>query len=165
MTPSNRELALLDSGEYLYLRELSEPRDNWLQLVVQVTREIGIRMALGSTVGHAMVQIGRSGAGGSVLGLVLGLALCAGVLRVMRSVVYGVGVYDVPTILGVVLVLASMTLIATTVSTLRIASIDPANTLRDELSTPGYIRIGHRTSAAPLLHFCDDRVDQAFHTS
>jgi hypothetical protein len=29
------ELALLDSGEHLYLRELSEPRDNSLQLVVQ----------------------------------------------------------------------------------------------------------------------------------
>jgi ABC-type antimicrobial peptide transport system permease subunit len=100
--------------------------------VAQRTREIGIRMALGSTVGHAMVQIGRSGVGGSVLGLVLGLALCAGVLRVMRSVVYGVGVYDVPTILGVVLVLASVTLIATVLPTLRIASIDPAKTLRDE---------------------------------
>jgi len=93
---------------------------------------LGIRMALGSTVSHAMVQIGRSGVGGSVLGLVLGLVLCAGVLRVMRSVVYGVRVYDVPTILGVVLVLASVTLIATAVPTLRIASIDPAKTLRDE---------------------------------
>jgi hypothetical protein len=31
MTPSNMELALLDSGEYLYLRELSEPGDNSLQ--------------------------------------------------------------------------------------------------------------------------------------
>ena len=101
-------------------------------IVAQKTREIGIRMALGSTVRQAMVQIGRSGVGGSVLGLVLGLALCAGVLRVMRSVVYGVGVYDVPTILGVVLVLASVTLIATAVPTLRIASIDPAKTLRDE---------------------------------
>jgi macrolide transport system ATP-binding/permease protein len=88
-------------------------------------REIGIRMALGPTVSHAMVQIGRFGVGGSVLGLVLGLALCAGVLRVMRRVVYGVGVYDLPTILGVVLVLASVTLIATAVPTLRIASIDP----------------------------------------
>jgi ABC-type antimicrobial peptide transport system permease subunit len=61
-------------------------------MVAQRAREIGIRMALGSTVGHAMVQIGRSGVGGSVLGLILGLVLCAGVLRVMRSVVYGVGV-------------------------------------------------------------------------
>jgi ABC-type antimicrobial peptide transport system permease subunit len=50
----------------------------------------------------------------------------------MRSVVYGVGVYDMPTILGVVLVLVSVTLIATAVPTLRIARIDPAKTLRDE---------------------------------
>src|SRR5260221_14618941 len=38
-------------------------------LVAQQTREIGIRMALGSTVGQAMVQVGRPGAGASVLGL------------------------------------------------------------------------------------------------
>src|SRR5207244_7245571 len=74
-------------------------------LVAQRTREIGIRMALGSTVGQAMVQIGRSGAGASVLGLFLGLPLCAGALRVMRSVLYGVGVYDVPTLTAVVLTL------------------------------------------------------------
>jgi len=101
-------------------------------MVAQRTREIGIRMALGSTVGQAMVQIGRSGAGASVLGLFLGLVLCAGALRVMRSVLYGVGVYDVPTILTVVFVLASATLIATTLPTLRIARIDPARTLREE---------------------------------
>ncbi|HEY6292045.1 MAG TPA: ADOP family duplicated permease [Terriglobia bacterium] len=101
-------------------------------LVALRTREIGIRMALGSTVGRAMVEIGRSGAGASVLGLVLGLALCLGALRVMRSVLYGVGVYDVPTILTVVLMLASVTLISTTVPTLRIARINPAKTLRDE---------------------------------
>jgi len=101
-------------------------------LVAQQTREIGIRMALGSTVGQAMVRIGRPGAGASVLGLFLGLVLCAAALRVMRSVLYGVGVYDLPTILTVVLMLAAVTLIATTVPTLRIARIDPAQTLRDE---------------------------------
>ena len=101
-------------------------------LVAQQTREIGIRMALGSTVGQAMAQIGRPGAGASLLGLFLGLVLCSGALRVMRGVLYGVGVYDLPTILTVVLTLASVTLIATTVPTLRIARIDPAQTLRDE---------------------------------
>jgi ABC-type lipoprotein release transport system permease subunit len=50
----------------------------------------------------------------------------------MRSVLYGVGVYDVPTIVTVILTLASVTLIATAVPTLRIARIDPAKTLRDE---------------------------------
>jgi ABC-type lipoprotein release transport system permease subunit len=38
----------------------------------------------------------------------------------------------VPTILSVVLVLASVTVVVTTVPTLRIARIDPAKTLRDE---------------------------------
>jgi ABC-type lipoprotein release transport system permease subunit len=50
----------------------------------------------------------------------------------MRSVLYGVGVYDASTILTVVLILASVTLIAGTVPTLRIARIDPAQTLREE---------------------------------
>jgi predicted permease len=100
--------------------------------VAQKTREIGIRMALGSTVGQAMVEIGRSGAGASVLGLFLGLVLCAGALRVMRSVLYGVGVYDARTLATVALTLALVTLLATTLPTLRIAKIDPANTLREE---------------------------------
>jgi predicted permease len=101
-------------------------------MVAQRTREIGIRMALGSTLSQAMVQIGRSGAGASVLGLFLGLVLCAGALRVMRSALYGVGVYDAPTLATVVLTLILVTLLATTLPTLRIARIDPANTLREE---------------------------------
>jgi predicted permease len=101
-------------------------------IVAQKTREIGIRIALGSTIRHAMVDIGAPGVRASALGLILGLVLCAGALRVMHSVLYGVGVYDVPTILTAVLILAAITLIATAVPTLRIAGIDPATTLRDE---------------------------------
>ncbi len=101
-------------------------------IVAQKTREIGIRIALGSSVRQAMLHIGAPGVRASLLGLILGLILCAGALRAMHSVLYGVGVYDAPTILAVVLVLASVTLIATTVPTLRIAGIDPAKTLREE---------------------------------
>jgi predicted permease len=101
-------------------------------MVAQRTREIGIRIALGSTVRRAMVQVGGPGVRASAAGLVVGLVLCAAALRTMRSVLYGVGVYDVPTIAGVVLTLIAVTLLATTMPTLRIARIDPAKTLRDE---------------------------------
>ena len=101
-------------------------------MVAQRTREIGIRMALGSTVGQAMMEIGFSGAGASLVGVVLGLALSAGALRVMRSVLYGVGVYDTPTLAAVVLTLTAVTVLATALPTLKIAKIDPATTLREE---------------------------------
>ena len=101
-------------------------------IVAQKTREIGIRIALGSTIRDAMIHTGEPGVRAAILGLVLGLILCAGTLRAMRSVLYGIGVYDLPTILAVVLTLAIVTLIATAVPALRVARIDPAQTLRDE---------------------------------
>jgi ABC-type lipoprotein release transport system permease subunit len=101
-------------------------------IVAQKTREIGIRLALGSTFRQAMVNIGGPGVRAAALGLILGLVLSAGALRAMRSELYGVGVYDAPTVVSVVLILASVTLIAGTVPTLRIARIDPAQTLREE---------------------------------
>jgi macrolide transport system ATP-binding/permease protein len=101
-------------------------------LVAQRTREIGIRMALGSTVRQAMAHVGGSGLRASGAGLVLGLALCGLALRVMRSVLYGVGVYDAPTMAAVLMILAVITVVATVAPTLRIVRIDPARTLREE---------------------------------
>ena len=101
-------------------------------IVAQRRREIGIRIALGSTIQKAMIDVGSSGVGASALGLVVGLILCVGALRAMRTVLYGVGVYDAPTILAVVLTLSAVTLLATSVPALRVARIDPAKTLREE---------------------------------
>jgi len=101
-------------------------------MVTQRTREIGIRIALGATTRRAMIHIGGSGVGASALGLILGLILCAGALRAMRGVLYGIGVYDAPTILVVVLTVSAVTLLATIAPTLRIARIDPASVLREE---------------------------------
>lgn len=101
-------------------------------LVEQRTREIGIRMALGSTARNAMMQIGKTGVGASTAGLILGLILSAGVLRAMRSALYGVGLYDATTMTIVVMILVIITLLATILPALRITRIDPAKTLREQ---------------------------------
>jgi len=101
-------------------------------LVAQRTREIGIRMALGSTLGTAMFEIGRSGASAALVGVALGLGLSLGALRAMRSLLYGVGVYDGPALAAAVLGLLLSSLLATVLPTLKIARIDPAVTLRGE---------------------------------
>ncbi len=101
-------------------------------IVAQKTREIGLRIALGSTIGQAMAHAGGPGMRASSLGVMVGLAVCTGALRAMRSVLYGVDIYDLRTILGVTAILAIVTLLATLLPTLRIAGIDPATTLREE---------------------------------
>lgn len=101
-------------------------------LVTQKTREIGIRIALGSSVRQAMSHVSSSGIRAAAAGLVLGLVLCFLALRTMSSVLYGVRVYDAPSLLGVVGTLAAVALLAATFPALRIARIDPAKTLREE---------------------------------
>ena len=101
-------------------------------LIAQRTREIGIRMALGSSIRQAMVDVGSAGIVAAAVGLVSGLALSFIALRVLRSELYGVRDYDpltltlVPIFLGVIAALASF------LPTLRITRIDPAVTLRME---------------------------------
>ena len=100
--------------------------------VAQRTREIGIRIALGSSIAQAMVQVAGSGVRASIAGLVAGLVLCVVALGGMRSVLYGVGVYDGPTMGLVVFSLLAVSLVAASLPVLRIARINPATTLRDQ---------------------------------
>ncbi len=101
-------------------------------MVAQRKREIGLRIALGSTIRQAMRHVAAPGIRSSAIGIVLGLLLCLGVLRVMRTVLYGVSVYDVPSMAGVAVVLTVVTMLAALIPTLRIAGTDPATTLRDD---------------------------------
>ena len=101
-------------------------------LVVQRTREIGIRIALGSTIEEAMLHVGSSGLFATGGGLVAGIALSFVLLRALASQVYGVKTYDPITFVAVLLVLAVIAVVASFLPTLRISRIQPADTLRAE---------------------------------
>jgi ABC-type antimicrobial peptide transport system permease subunit len=101
-------------------------------LVVQRTREIGIRMALGSSIRQAMVDVGSAGVVAAAVGMVSGLALSFIVLRVLRSELYGVRDYDPLTLAVISIFIALIGAVASFLPTLRITRIDPAVTLRME---------------------------------
>ena len=101
-------------------------------LVLQRTRELGIRNALGATVPQAMYSIGRSALATSCLGLALGVILSAVTVHAMKSQIYGIATYD-PATFGLSLALLAVVAVGSTlVPVLRIVRIDPANVLRAE---------------------------------
>ncbi len=101
-------------------------------LVVQRRREIGIRIALGCTLGGAIVRAGLGAATAVGGGVVAGLALSFLALRALKSEIYGVSPYDRVTLFCVPLLLLLIAAVASLLPALRIATIDPAETLRAE---------------------------------
>ena len=101
-------------------------------MVAQRTREIGIRMALGSSVRQAMMEVGSSGIVAVALGLTGGLGLSVISVRLIKSQLYGVQIYDPVTFVAVLLLLILAAAAATFLPTRKIALIDPASTLRAE---------------------------------
>ena len=100
--------------------------------VVQRTREIGIRVALGAQRGQIFGLIIRHGLMLSALGIVIGLAaaLCMG--RLLTSFLYDVTSTDPLTIVSVSLFIAAIALGASLLPARRAASINPVEALRTE---------------------------------
>jgi predicted permease len=101
-------------------------------LVIQRTREIGIRIALGSTTAQAMLHVGASGVVAAAGGLVSGIVLASLAMRVISSQIYGVSTHDPLTFVTVPLILAFTAGAASFLPALRISRIQPADTLRAE---------------------------------
>ena len=101
-------------------------------MVVQRRREFGIRIAFGSSIRQAMVDVGSGGMKAALYGLLLGVAASLIVLRVLRSVLYGIRYYDPLTLALVAIGLLAIAVVASVLPALRLAKLNPAETLRTE---------------------------------
>ncbi|HKY45889.1 MAG TPA: ABC transporter permease [Pyrinomonadaceae bacterium] len=100
--------------------------------VVQRTREIGIRMALGAQAGNVVVLVLRQGMKLVLLGLVIGIPASLGVARLLSSMLVGVTTTDALTIAIVTALLTAVTLLACYLPARRATRVDPLETLRYE---------------------------------
>ncbi len=100
--------------------------------VLQRTRELGIRVALGSTSGEVFRLVLGQGVAILALGLAAGLAGAFFLTRWMASLLYGVSPFDPVVFLAVGGVLTVVALIATGVPALRATRVDPVVALSSE---------------------------------
>jgi ABC-type antimicrobial peptide transport system permease subunit len=100
--------------------------------VLQRTKEIGIRMALGAaerSVGWMFVRYGLLLAG---MGTVLGILTAAAMTRVLSSLLFNVSPLDLPTYAAVMLALTATAVLASALPAWRAARVNPVDALRAE---------------------------------
>jgi len=117
-------LALLISSVGLYAVVASR--------VSERTRELGVRMALGSTPSDVMWLVMRGGARLGLVGLIIGLGGAVVVARLMSALLYGMSPADPFTFVAVALTLAAVVLVATYIPARRAVKLDPIIALRTE---------------------------------
>jgi len=96
------------------------------------TREMGVRLALGSTPDQLTRLLIADGARLGVWGMAAGLAGALFVARTMASILFGVSAFDPITIGFVSGTLVSVVLLATYLPARRVARLDPVGVLRNE---------------------------------
>jgi ABC-type antimicrobial peptide transport system permease subunit len=101
------------------------------QTVVERTRELGIRLALGATVAGTVVTVALPGMLLALLGAALGMVLAALASSFMAHFLTGVAPSDPLTYGAVSALLAAVAAGASALPALRVAAIDPVESLRE----------------------------------
>jgi predicted permease len=101
-------------------------------LVAQRTREIGIRVALGSTRASILRLVLREGFELVLIGLVLGIVGAVSLQKVVATEIYGVRALDPLVLASVMALLAMVALAACAVPARRAMRVDPIVALRSE---------------------------------
>jgi putative ABC transport system permease protein len=99
--------------------------------VSQRTREIGLRMALGASGGRTVGLVVRNSLTMLAAGVGMGLVAAIFVAYSMRSVLYGIGPFDLPAFSIAALALVAAGLMATLLPALRATRVDPMIALRE----------------------------------
>jgi predicted permease len=100
--------------------------------VSQRTREIGIRLALGAQKRELRWMFVRSALLLTAVGVAIGLGAAAALMRLMKSLLFGVSPMDPVTYAAIPLVLAACAMVASYLPARRAAAIDPVEALRAE---------------------------------
>ena len=100
--------------------------------VSQRRREIGIRLALGEQTGHLRWLFVRSALALTGIGVAAGLVAAAGLMRLIKSLLFGVSPLDPLTYASVLAILVTAAVLASYLPARRAAAVDPVEALRAE---------------------------------
>ena len=147
-------IAYVESGEELMSDAVAEPRSNaslfvlfaasalviagvgiygtLSYIVVQRTRELGIRMALGAQRAQVFAMVIRQGMGPAAVGMLVGGLAALGAARALTSLLFGVKPTDPVTFAMVLSLLSAVALAACYFPARRAMSMNPMSVLRAE---------------------------------
>jgi putative ABC transport system permease protein len=100
--------------------------------VAQRTHEIGVRMALGAARADVVRMVIGQGAQLAAIGIVLGLGGAFALTRLLKTMLFGIGVTDAATFLAAASGLLLVVLVATLIPALRATRVSPVVALRYE---------------------------------
>jgi predicted permease len=101
-------------------------------LITQRTPDIGLRIALGAQRAQVLRLILFDGLRPALLGLILGWAVSAGAMQLLRSMLYGTGPLDPATFAAAATLLVAVAALACLIPAWRASRIDPMQALRTE---------------------------------